>query len=241
MDVSVKFTELDTWLGISGIRQSIEGTQETEDGRFMPTAVDIHFDPPPPIELPLDGGEAIRMSFGFSSSGLDPLAVRAEIAQSVTLFLRFPDARPFDDIPKAVSKLRNFLSLAVGTPVTVLSVVGYKDEFRHPQVNTREPIELLWQIPHNPPISERKLHPSEMLSATAMVIPTWRLYCASGSTGRRSLSRFSISTFRWCSTPTSMQRFVSCSTHKRLRHMIFGDAIHMNFREPSIECEREKY
>ncbi len=73
----------------------------------------------------------------------------AELSQDTELHLRFASPRNLEHIFKRTAELRNFMSLAVGRPITVLSVTGYRDDFAD-RTKLPCPIEILWGIPHNP-------------------------------------------------------------------------------------------
>lgn len=161
-EFALRTTELDTWIGVSGFKHELH-TADLEGGLSTATGIDIHFEPPEPITVALDNGEEVRLSFGFTWSGLTPVPVEAKIAQRASLDLRYAESRGLDHVARSVGQLRNFLSLAVGKPVTVLSVTGYKDDFVREPTGHREPIQLLWPVPNNPEVPERELHPTEML------------------------------------------------------------------------------
>jgi ApeA N-terminal domain 1 len=79
------------------------------------------------------------------------------------LHLRFAKRAGLRTIFKRVSEIRNFLSLAVGRPVSVLSVIGYQDDYARGQTTFPRPIEIYWQIPNNPEPPTKSRHFTEML------------------------------------------------------------------------------
>jgi hypothetical protein len=67
----------------------------------------------------------------------------AELSQDTELHLRFARPRNLEHVFKCVADLRNFLSLAIGRPVAVLSVTGYRDDFADDRTKLPFPIEIL--------------------------------------------------------------------------------------------------
>ena len=86
----------------------------------------------PDIEITLARGERAFIRFGAKFKGLDIWgrgSEHAELTQDTAFHLRFGRARDLDYIFDRVGDLRNFLSLAVGRPVAILEVTGYRDDF----------------------------------------------------------------------------------------------------------------
>jgi hypothetical protein len=162
-EFALRTTEMDTWVGVSGLTQSIHGAEGDGERKFNLSAIDIRFEPPESITIPLDDGEEVRITFGYTSLAMERVPVTAGISQRSFLHFRYAAPRSVYEIPASVAKLRNFLTLGVGKPVTVLSVTGYRDDYIHPATNIREPVELLWHIPHNSVPAGRKVEPFEML------------------------------------------------------------------------------
>ena len=85
----------------------------------------------PDIEITLARGERAFIRFGAKFKGLDIWgrgSEHAELTQDTAFHLRFGRARDLDYIFDRVGDLRNFLSLAVGRPVAILEVTGYRDD-----------------------------------------------------------------------------------------------------------------
>jgi hypothetical protein len=163
-EIAVRTTELDTWASVSGFSQKISGEEQPETGRFFITAVDIHFDPPDSISIPLDDGMEAKIDFTNRHAGMSPVMTEISLSQAASLYLRYANPQSIDGAIESVIRIRNFLSLAVGRPVTVLSVTGFKDDFpRSDDSLSHQPVEIVWPIPHNPDPPQRSLHPVEML------------------------------------------------------------------------------
>jgi hypothetical protein len=116
------------------------------------------------LEIPLARGEQARISFGARFEGFDVLGRpgdHAAIRQSTELRLRFRKPARLDDVFARVGQIRNFLTLAVGRPVSVISVTGYRDAYGDD--GRLVPIELLWAIPHNPDPPAKRRDAHEML------------------------------------------------------------------------------
>jgi hypothetical protein len=171
-EIALRTSELDTWVSVSGFSQSISGGEEPDTGHFVPTAFDIHFEPPASIPIPLDHGQKATIDFGYRQAGIGPVTTEPNLSQKASLYFRYAGPAGLDDIFNSVGQLRNFLSLAVGQPETVLSVTGFKDDHLQPNSTSRKPVELLWRIPHNPETPRRPLHPMEMLFTLPVTNPS---------------------------------------------------------------------
>lgn len=120
----------------------------------------------PDIEVALARGERAFIRFGAKFSGIDIWgrgSEHAELTQDTTLHLRFARARDLDYIFDRVGDVRNFLSLAVGRPVAILEVTGYRDDFADGRTKLPHPVEILWGIPNNPDPPEKQRDAHEML------------------------------------------------------------------------------
>lgn len=120
----------------------------------------------PDLEIALARGERAFIRFGAKFSGIDIWgrgSEHAELTQDTTLHLRFGRAKDLDYIFDRVGGVRNFLSLAVGRPVAILEVTGYRDDFADERTKLPHPVEILWGIPHNPDPPEKQRDAHEML------------------------------------------------------------------------------
>ena len=156
-EIALRTTELDTWAFVSGFSHTIEG-----DGSSL-SSIDIHFEPPDRVSIPLDGGEEAFVDFTMRFSGVSPVINRVELSQAAALHLRYANSKSLHDAQGTTIRLRNFLSLAVGRPVSVLSVSGYRDDLVRDGSSSRRPVEIFWELTHNPDPPDRTLHPAEML------------------------------------------------------------------------------
>lgn len=160
-EISIRASDLNTWAGVSGFDTKI-GIEE-EAGFAIFSNVDIHFEAPDDIEIPLKNGESVRIRFNAPSEGIGPGTEHVALTQEAALHLRFATRANLDEVFKRVGQLRNFLSLAVGRPVAILSVSGFQDDYVREGSKTALPIKILWKIVHNPTPPTRRRHPSEML------------------------------------------------------------------------------
>jgi hypothetical protein len=120
----------------------------------------------PDIEIALARGERAFIRFGAKFRGIDIWgrgSEHAELTQDTALHLRFGRTRDLDYIFERVGDLRNFLSLAVGRPVAILEVTGYRDDFADGRTKLSHPVEILWGVPHNPDHPEKQREAHEML------------------------------------------------------------------------------
>lgn len=162
-EIAIRASDLNTWTRVSGFDMRIGVEAQEETGLAIFSKVDIHFEAPDDIEIPLDGGEAARIRFNAPSEGIGRGTEHVALTQEAALHLRFDQRANLDEVFRRVGQLRNFLSLAVGRPVAILSVTGYQDDYVREESKTPLPIEVLWEVVHNPEPPTRPRHPIEML------------------------------------------------------------------------------
>jgi hypothetical protein len=161
-EIAIKASDLNTWTCVSGF--SIKtGMREHEQGYLIFEKVDISYEAPDDIEIPLAGGERAFIRFTAPSEGIGSGADHIALRQEAALHLRFARRASLDQVFERVGHIRNFLSLAVGRPVAIFSVTGFQDDFVREKSEIPIPITLLWEIPHNPEPPARKRDAREML------------------------------------------------------------------------------
>jgi len=162
-EIAIRASDLNTWTGISGFTTHV-GIEKHEEKDFLIfSKVDIGFEAPDDIEMPLARGERAFIRFNAPSEGIGPGTDHVSVKQEAALHLRFAKRASLNQVFGRVGQIRNFLSLAVGRPVAILSVTGYQDDFVREKSETPMPIDLLWRIPHNPDPPTRIRQPWEML------------------------------------------------------------------------------
>jgi ApeA N-terminal domain 1/Apea-like HEPN len=120
----------------------------------------------PDIDIALARGERAFIRFGAKFRGIDIWgrgSEHAELTQDTAFHHRFGRPRDLEYIFERVGDLRNFLSLAVGRPVAILEVTGYRDDFADERTKLPYAIEILWGVPHNPDPPEEQRNAHEML------------------------------------------------------------------------------
>lgn len=117
-EIAIRTTELDTWVGISPFQLETKLDELPETGHATLAALNVHFEPTQAVVIPLDHGNESRIEFSFTQSGMRPVTTELTVSQSAQLHLRFGARKPINEALAAVGYLRNFLSLAVGRPVT---------------------------------------------------------------------------------------------------------------------------
>lgn len=162
-EISIRASDLNTWTQVSGFGTKVGMEKHEEKDYYVFSNVEIRFDAPDDIEIPLARGERAFIRFSAPSKGIGPGTDHVALTQEAALHLRFAKRASLSQVFDRVGQIRNFLSLAVGRPVPVLSVTGYQDDYVREKAETPLPIELLWQIPHNPDPPTRARHPWEML------------------------------------------------------------------------------
>jgi hypothetical protein len=159
-EVAIEMSDLDTWTATSGFARPQLDSDQPDGG--LSSLFHVGFERPPAIEIPLDDGEKITLDFLPSHSGWRAVTTEITISQKTVLRLRFPARRNLHEIAQRVGQLRNFFCLAIGRPVSVLSVTLFQDDYQHEDSEHHLPIQLLWEIPHNPEPTEKSRHPFQM-------------------------------------------------------------------------------
>lgn len=164
-EISIHASDLNAWTQVNGFKSSLdfETLDDAESLGF--SAVNVRYIGPEPISIPLARGEEISIQFTATNKGLGHGADHVELRQDAALHLRFAKKAKLEDVYLRVAQIRNFLSFAVGRPVSVVSVAGYEGRYTGEGRDRRRPIELLWPIPHNPELPRRRRVAREMLFA----------------------------------------------------------------------------
>lgn len=161
-EISIRASDLNEWTRVSGFDSHIGMEKHEEKDYLVFSNVGIRFEAPDDIDIALSRGERAFIRFSAQSQGIRPGTDRIAIHQEAALHLRFAKRVGLYEVFNRVGQIRNFLSLAVGRPVAILSVIGYQDDYGD-KTETLLPIELLWEIPYNPAPPARARHPREML------------------------------------------------------------------------------
>lgn len=162
-EIAIRASDLNDWTRVSGFDSQIGMEKHKEKDYLVFSNVGIRFDAPDDIDIALARGESAFIRFSAQGQGIGPGTDHIAIHQEAALHLRFAKRIALYPMFDRVSQIRNFLSLAVGRPVAILSVSGFQDDYVRDETETPLPIELLWEIPYNPDPPTRARHPGEML------------------------------------------------------------------------------
>lgn len=168
-EIAISASDLNTWSSVSGFKTSIETEDINEQGHQGFVGAEARYVAPEEVSIPLGRGEEIALGFTFRGEGLPRPRDRVELRQEAAVHWRFPRPVDLPSVFKKVSQIRDFLSLAVGRPVSITSVVGFKPMEDEESAESRRPVELLWQIPHNPEPPKKAREPWEMLFTLAEI------------------------------------------------------------------------
>jgi hypothetical protein len=164
-EIVIEASDLNAWTQVRAIATKAQ-TRRRKGGYHVWSSVSGRWKPVRDIPIPLARGALAFIHFGAQFSGIDALGrpgVRMSLEQNAALHLRFTRRVSLEEVFERVGHIRNFLSLAVGRPVAVLSVTGYQDDYADERTKLPIPIELFWGIPHNPDPPEKPRDPREML------------------------------------------------------------------------------
>lgn len=168
-EISIRASDLNAWTQVSGFKTILETESLDEKDRVI--ATEVRYEAPEDVRIPLPQGEEILISFICMGKGLGGGSDRVELRQESSLRWRFAHPLGVFEVFERVGQIRNFLSLAVGRPVSITSVTGFQDLYTHHGTDLPRPIELHWGIPHNPEPPEDFGHPAHMLFTLADADP----------------------------------------------------------------------
>jgi len=159
-ELSIRYSQLDAWVSISGIQQS--STSEDADISFG-----VSFRPPDSIEVAI-GDLRFEIAFSWQVKDAAPLGTSFSIDQHAAFFLHFNQPLALEEAFDYVYQLRNFLALGVGRPVSTLTITGYRlppsDAEPDPRTG-REPhktkLDIFYRL-HDIP-ETKNVHPAQML------------------------------------------------------------------------------
>jgi hypothetical protein len=155
-EIEIRTTDLEQWLGY--VPFSVERREGPDDDGPVAT---VSIAPPRAIDAPLADGGRARLRFDIRTSGLGVAAPEARLQHTAWLALGFSARRGLDEAVRVVGQLVSFLTLAVGTPVTLLAVQGYR--LGVDRGGDRTPLRLLYMPARNPEPSTRQATAREML------------------------------------------------------------------------------
>jgi hypothetical protein len=161
-EISVELSDVNEWTRVTGFTGS-RNFEELAEGGYASIGIDLHYEAPDDIEIELARGEMLTLRFRASSKGLGRGDTRFSISQKTAVRLRFARPTEIERCFTRVHQLRNFLSLAVGRPVSVLSVTAFCDDHVREQSNELVPIQVLWEVARNPEPPERPRDAHKML------------------------------------------------------------------------------
>jgi hypothetical protein len=162
-EISIRASDLNAWTQVAAIRTKVGVEKHKTKGYPVFSKLDINFEAPDDIEIPLARGEKAFIRFNAPGQGINPGTDHVALTQEAALHLRFAKRASLDDVFERGGQIRNFLSLAVGRPVAILSVTGYQDDYVRESSDTHLPIQVLWGILHNPEPPTRPRQAREML------------------------------------------------------------------------------
>lgn len=150
-EISIKASDLNAWTQALGISTTALPKKE----------LGIKFEVPNDIDIPLARGARAFIRFTGQSQG-GARTSKLALTQDAEIHVRFRRRTSLDDVFVRTSQIRNFLSFAIGRPVTIFSVTGYQDDYLDEHSKRVIPIQLLWQVPHNPAPPDLPRRPQEM-------------------------------------------------------------------------------
>jgi hypothetical protein len=155
-EIEIRTSEIEQWVG--HVPFPAEKVNPQDDAALATVRVTR----PQTIAIPLPNGERAQLRFEITTSGLGIVTTDANLRYAAWIGLRFAERRDLTEATRAAQQLRNFVSLAVGKPLTVLAVDGYRDDVVD-QAGHRIPLQVLYPVARNPELSTRRVQRWEML------------------------------------------------------------------------------
>jgi hypothetical protein len=173
-EIAIRFSDLDNWASVSGFATKYVWT---EDQKSL-ASIESTFTPPEDIEVALDDETTLTFEFPYAISGMRPVTTELHITQAATIRIAFAKPANIERSLTYVGVLRNFLALAIGRPIGVLSVRGFHNPPTDAEADPftgfdpqKLEVEILYRLVGLPEPAERELHPTEMLFTLGQVYP----------------------------------------------------------------------
>jgi hypothetical protein len=90
-EIAIEASDLNAWTGVTGLQMKLGFEEHEQTGLAMFTNVDIRFDAPNQIEIPLEHGESAAINFRATSEGIDSASTHVRLRQEAALHLRFAE------------------------------------------------------------------------------------------------------------------------------------------------------
>jgi ApeA N-terminal domain 1 len=171
-EVRIRTPDLDTWAQVSGFSGGISMKGDESGEHLTAETINIAYEPPEDIEIPLEHGLRAEVTFSFTYSGQSQSSIETTVKQRAYLGVRFAAPVEAAEVQAMIGQLRNFLSLAIGRPQTVVEVEARNDAIHYRGMAIPRPLEMLWELPHNPPLPKRAQLSHEMLFVLPAAKPT---------------------------------------------------------------------
>jgi hypothetical protein len=151
--IEVRTSELETWVGYTPFPAKRPDVRK---------AVTIEAELPDDIEFPLANGDQATLRFEMRIDGLNRVTTEATLQFAAWLGVQFAERRDLEGATRAVWRLRNFLSLALGRTQTIIAVDAYRDDIVD-KAGNRIALHLFYGVPFNPEPPTRGTLPWEIL------------------------------------------------------------------------------
>jgi ApeA N-terminal domain 1 len=152
-EVEIRTAELENWVGIIPFPVTLNPARN---------AGTLTFERPPRMEFSLPSGETALLRFEVHGTGLGIVTTETTLRYAAWLGLRFPQKQSLEEAARAVWRLRNFLSLAVGKALAVLAVDAYRDDVVD-RAGRRLTLHIFYALARNPEPAPRGVEPRELL------------------------------------------------------------------------------
>jgi hypothetical protein len=124
---SVSFDQLAHWVGRTGITISLQSPEPELTSRV--DGAKIEYKPPADETAQIDNDEELRLAYTWTIGGDN--VTRSQLNQGTNLELKYPDARPLDDILNDVKYLQDLITLATTAPTAPLEITLWRTDITH--------------------------------------------------------------------------------------------------------------
>jgi hypothetical protein len=170
-EIAIELTDLNEWTGVSGFELSTEFERLDPGGSMGFASLAARYEAPEPIQIPIYRGEEMSIRFAAVTNGLRGETDHLDIRQKAALHLYFKRKAGLEKILERVAQIRNFLTLAVGRPVSVLAGAGFLEPAVSGRARAARPIQIYRELVHNPEPPPGRRRAGEMFFSLAQARP----------------------------------------------------------------------
>jgi hypothetical protein len=234
--VFVRLSSLHPWSAVSGFDPEWQTSPDDNE-----TTVQT-YKPPPSRRATLSDGTIIELAFPLVEETEGLFTFAKTFTQASRFKFEYPEPRLVEGVQEHVHVLRNFLTLAVGEPVKVTNLVGYRKPLSSDDPPIGREVEILYQHVEHPRAREALNHHG-MLFLLPDIADRFdehiiRWFERASELGRVLDLFFSTRNLEFTYLETRFMNFVQAIEgyhRRRLNRNMYDEAIFAEYREAILE------